>query len=72
MTGHRSNPSRSAMPPGAAVRDAGRRLSDWLKSRRLDHPGTRACGTCRGTGSSGWKNARGETITCPSCRGFGY
>jgi hypothetical protein len=64
--------NRKTPPPGAAVRDTDRRLSSWLVSERLDHPGTEACPTCKGTGSSGWKTAKGETIVCPSCRGFGY
>lgn len=62
----------SAPPPGAAERDTDRRLSSWLKTRRMDHPGTEACKTCKGTGSSGWKTAKRETIVCPDCRGFGY
>jgi DnaJ-class molecular chaperone len=40
------------------------KLSEWLK------PGQRRCGTCNGTGSAG-TNAKGETIPCPSCGGFG-
>jgi len=59
-------------PASAATRDTDRRKSSWLTSKRLDSPSTPQCGTCNGTGSSGWKNARGELIVCPDCRGFGY
>lgn len=62
----------AARPFGAVTRDSNRRLSSWLVSRRLDHPRTPACRSCKGRGSSGWKNARGEVIVCGSCRGFGY
>ena len=68
--GGRSVPADA--PSGAARRHADRRLSSWLKSKRLDSPGTKACGTCKGTGHSGWETAKGETIVCPDCRGFGY
>lgn len=63
---------RRTPPPGAAVKDTDRRQSSWLTSKRLDAPATPKCGECNGTGSSGWLNANGETIACPSCRGFGY
>jgi hypothetical protein len=39
--------------------------SDWLPQ------GTPPCKDCKGTGSAG-KNAKGETIACPSCNGFGH
>ena len=38
--------------------------SDWFDRRKPP------CKTCKGTGSAG-KNAKGETIPCPSCGGFG-
>lgn len=60
------------VPAGAAQRDTSRRLSSWLKSKRLDSPGTPACGTCKGTGTSGWKDDQGRTIVCPDCGGLGY
>jgi hypothetical protein len=62
----------SGKPAGAAKRDTDRRKSSWLTTKRLDAPGTPECKDCKGTGSSGWLTARGETIVCPSCRGFGY
>jgi len=62
----------SRRPAGAAQRDTDRRKSDWLKTRQAEHPGTKPCRTCNGTGSSGWKTAKNETIVCPDCRGFGY
>jgi hypothetical protein len=63
---------KKAAPADAAQRDTNRRKSSWLKTKQADHPGTPACKECKGTGSSGWKTAKGETIVCPSCRGFGY
>jgi hypothetical protein len=49
-----------------------KRPSSWLTSKRSESPGTKACGTCKGTGRSGYVNGKGETIVCPDCRGFGY
>lgn len=62
----------ASKPPGAAKRDTNRRKSSWLKTRQADHPGTKACKGCKGTGSSGWLDDQDRTITCESCRGFGY
>lgn len=59
-------------PPGAVHRDPSRKLSSWLKTRRLDQPSTPACKTCKGTGTSGWKDALMRTITCTTCGGFGF
>jgi hypothetical protein len=67
-----ARPGGRQLPPGAATRDKDRRLSSWLKVKRADAPSTQACGTCKGTGSSGWKNGKGETIACTACGGFGY
>lgn len=53
-------------------RDPDKRPSTWLVVERDGHPGTKACKDCKGTGSSGFVNGNGETIACPSCRGFGY
>jgi DnaJ-class molecular chaperone len=39
--------------------------SDWLPKDK------KPCPKCKGTGSAG-KNAKGETIPCPSCGGFGH
>jgi hypothetical protein len=49
-----------------------KRPSSWLVSKRSEEPATKACGPCKGTGSSGYVNDKGETITCSSCHGFGY
>ena len=49
-----------------------KRPSSWLVSRRSEVPGTKACGTCKGTGRSGFVTEKNETIVCPDCRGFGY
>ena len=38
--------------------------SDWLGKNK-------PCSTCKGSGSAG-KNAKGETIPCPTCGGFGF
>lgn len=58
---------------GGRVRDTRSRvLSDHLKSRRRNHPDQAACARCAGTGRSGWRTEKGETIVCESCRGFGY
>jgi DnaJ-class molecular chaperone len=59
-------------PHGAATRDTSRRKSSWLTSKRSEDKTVQPCGTCNGTGSSGWKDDRGRLIVCPSCRGFGY
>lgn len=59
-------------PPGAAIRDTDRRKSSWLKTKQREHPSTKPCKTCKGTGSSGWLTAKRETIVCHDCRGFGY
>jgi hypothetical protein len=48
------------------------RKSTWLTSERIEHPGTKECKDCKGTGSSGFVSESGATIVCPSCRGFGY
>jgi hypothetical protein len=48
------------------------RPSSWLVSKRDESPGTKACKDCKGTGSSGFVNGKGETIACSSCGGFGY
>lgn len=59
-------------PAHAAQKDTSRRKSSWLNSKRMDNPDTPACRTCKGTGSSGWKDDRGCLIVCSDCRGFGY
>lgn len=41
-----------------------KKKSEWI------HPKRPPCKTCKGTGSAG-KTAKGETIPCPSCNGFG-
>ena len=38
--------------------------SDWLGKNK-------PCSTCKGSGNSS-KNAKGETIPCPTCGGFGF
>lgn len=52
--------------------DPDRRKSDWLVMEQSKRPGTEACKDCKGTGSSGFVSAKGETIACESCGGFGY
>ena len=46
------------------------RKSEWLITR-TEPDLLPECGACGGTGSAG-TNAKGETITCKKCRGFGY
>ena len=58
-------------PAGAAKKDTSRRKSSWLTSKWMDNSGQKECRTCKGTGSSGWKDEQGRLIVCPDCRGFG-
>jgi hypothetical protein len=46
--------------------------SSWLTSEESEHPGTKECKTCKGSGRSGFVTGDGATIVCGSCRGFGY
>lgn len=46
--------------------------SDWLAAAQSKDKSVKPCGKCKGTGSTGAKNAKGETIACPDCGGFGY
>ncbi len=48
------------------------RKSDWLAGAQAKDKSVKACPVCKGTGSTGKKNAKGETIPCPRCGGFGY
>lgn len=50
----------------------GKRKSDWLISAQAQDKSVKPCKTCGGSGDSGRRTAKGETIVCPSCRGFGY
>ena len=50
----------------------GKNKSDWLSSARAADATVEECAKCGGTGSTGAKNSKGETIVCPSCGGFGY
>ena len=59
-------------PAGGATKDTSRRKSSWLATKQREDSSVKACGTCNGTGSSGWYNERGQLIVCPACRGFGY
>lgn len=46
--------------------------SDWLSLARTTDSSVQECKKCGGTGDSGGRTAKGETIVCPACGGFGY
>lgn len=43
-----------------------KKKSDWLPA------GQKPCLDCKGTGDTGGRTSKGETIACPTCRGSGY
>ena len=46
--------------------------SDWLVIAQSKDKTVKPCGPCKGTGDSGGRTRKGETIVCPQCRGWGY
>jgi|HubBroStandDraft_6_1064221.scaffolds.fasta_scaffold640304_2 hypothetical protein len=46
--------------------------SDWLAAAQSKDKNVKPCSKCKGTGDSGDRNAKGETIVCADCGGFGY
>ena len=49
-----------------------KRLSDHFASAKDKDPAVKACGSCHGTGDTGGRTEKGETIACPDCNGWGY